>query len=226
MAEVKISNLPATTSVIGSDLVAGVESSATKKIKAEHILMTKSLTAVRWGSNRVSPLSSKVGGSKDPDFAKFADNGSGSQGVFLYHFDDTTEEELYVDVQANPDYKENTGFFIQIWWMPKVNGGAGEKVSWGVEFNVAGPGEVFGNTVIVYANTSTPDETLVADKLYYTEFTIPALTLAIGGASASRVFRDATGAGEIDDYADDAMLISIEVKYEVDALGSSTRTVK
>lgn len=226
MGEIKISNLPAATSVVGSDLIAGVESSTTKKIKAEHILMTKSLSAVRWGSNRVSPLSSKFGGSKDPNFEKFMDNGSGSQGVFLYHFDDTVEEELYVDIQASPDYKENTAFFVQIWWTPHANGGSGELVSWGIEFTVAAPGNVFGNTNIFYSNDSLPNGDLIEDRLYYTEIEIPAFPLAIGGCSAARIFRDATGTGEIDNFGDHAMLISIVIKYEVDALGASTRTVK
>ena len=228
MAEIKGSDLPAATSIIGTDIVIGVESSASKSITAEKILMTQSLTAadVRWKSNRVSPLSSKVGGSRDPDFAKFSDDGSGSQGVFLYHFDDTTEEELYVDVQANPDYKEDTAFYIQIWWIPKSNGGVGEKVSWGVEFNIAEPGGVFGNTTLFYSNIPLPNGDLIANRLYYTEIAIPAFTVSVGASSAARIFRDATGAGEIDDYTDDAMLISVEVKYEIDALGSSTRTVK
>lgn len=226
MAEKKITALPATTSIIGSDLVAGVESSATKKIKAEHILMTKSLTAIRWGSNRLSPNSSKTGGSKDPDFAKFKDDGSGSQGVFLWHFDSSAEEELYFDVAAKPNYKEGTHFYVQVLWIPSANGSAGQKVSWGIELNLANPGEVFGNTSLVYADTTTPDETLIADKLYYTEFTFPITTLLVGGTAAARLFRDATGAGATDTYTSDAILISVEIKYEIDALGASTRTVK
>ena len=55
---------------------------------------------------------------------------------------------------------------------------------------------------------------------------MPAFPVTIGAVSAARLFRDATGAGETDDYSDDAMLISVEVKYEIDALGASTRTVK
>ncbi len=80
--------------------------------------------------------------------------------------------------------------------------------------------------MIFYSNTPLPNGTLVANRLYYTEIAVPAFTVSVGASSAARIFRDATGAGEIDDYADDAMLISIEVKYEKDALGASTRTVK
>ena len=226
MAEIKGSELDPAVSIIGTDIVVGVEDGGSVKIKAEDILMTKSLTAVRWGSNRQSPNASKTGGSKDPDFAKFKDNGSGSQGVFLWHFDAAAEEELYFDASALPDYKEGSTFYVQIFWIPSANGSAAQKVSWGIEMNLANPGEVFGNTVLVYADTSTPDETLVAGKLYYTEFTFPIATLMIGGTSAARLFRDATGAGGTDTYTSDAILISVEIKYEIDALGASTRTVK
>ena len=226
MGEIKISAMDAATNVIGSDTVAGVNDAASKSITAEKILMVQSLTAVRWGSNRLSPTASKAEGSKDPDFAKYKDDGAGSQGVFLWHFDDSAEEELYFDVSALPDYKEGTTSYVQVCWMPKANGGAAEKVSWGIELTVANLGEIFGNTTLIYADTSIPDETLIADKIYCTEFTVAIPTLLMGATAAARLFRDATGAGGTDTYGDDAILISIEIKYEIDALGASTRSVK
>jgi len=226
MDEIKISGMALATTVIGSDPVAGVNEAATKGLTAEKILMVQSLTAVRWGDNRLSPTASRAGGSKDPDFAKYKDNGSGSQGVFLWHFDDTIEEELYFDVAAKPNYKEGTTSYAQVCWIPKINGSAGEKVSWGIELTVANLGEIFGNTELLYADTSIPDETLIADKLYCTEFAVAMPTLLMGATAAARLFRDATGVGGTDTYTGDAILISISIKYEIDALGASTRSMK
>ena len=81
MGEVKISALAATTSVAGTDVIAGVEDGATKKVRTEHILMTKSIAATRWGCYRISPTASRAFGAKPPGYAKFKDDGAGSAGV-------------------------------------------------------------------------------------------------------------------------------------------------
>ena len=149
MAEIKISEMDPAVSIIGSDIVAGLEDGDNVKIEAEDILMTRSIDAIRWQSFRISPTTSKAGGSKDPDFIKLKDNGSGSQGVFLYHFSATAEEELYFDVMAPTDWKEGTTIYAQVDWIPVTNGDAGEKVSWGIEYTEANRGSVFGNTNII-----------------------------------------------------------------------------
>lgn len=227
MGEVKISNLTATTSMAGTDVIAGVEDGTTKKIKAEHILMTKSVDAIKWGCYRISPTASQAFGAKPPGYSKFKDNGAGSAGVYVYWFSPTAEEELFFDIQAPMRWKEGTNIYFQISWMPKTNGGVGEKVCWGLEDTVAERGDIFGNTTILYSDTHNPNETLIADKLYYSEIEVICNSgCKVDRSHVSRLFRDATGVGGIDTYTDDVALLMLGIKFEIDALGASTKCCK
>ena len=169
-------------------------------------------------------LSTKLGGSKDPDFAKMFDDGNSSQGVFSYLFSATIEEELYFMVQLPHGWKYESSLHPHVHWIPTANGSEGQKVSWGLEYVVGAIDSVFGNTTIVYGDTSHSDsETLVADKHYLTE--LPAISmLGVDSVSAMllcRVFRDATGVGGTDDYANDVALVEIDFHYESDRIGSN-----
>jgi len=227
MAQVKISELPAAATIVGSDVVSGVESATTKKIKAETILMVKSLTAVRYKTIQIFPEALKLGGVNDPDFAQYKDNGAGSTGVFLYHFDKAAEEEAFFSFATPPDYKEATDMYLEFKWVPKVNGGVGLKVCWGVEHTIADEGEIFGAATLHYQDTATIDEDLVQDKHYRSEInTHPGAGLKIGHIHVCRLFRDATGAGGTDDYDNDAVLLGLVMRYQVDGLGAATKDAK
>ena len=175
-----------------------------------------------WDDLRVPVLSTKLGGSKDPDFGQLFDNGSDSQGVFSYLFDATTEEELYFMVQLPHGWKYETALHPHVQWIPIVNGTIGQKVSWGLEYIVGGIGDVFTTTTIIYGDTPYNNETLTANKHYLTEFPPISMT-GIDSVSAMmlcRVFRDATGVGGTDDYASDVALLEIDFHYEIDRIGS------
>ena len=181
-----------------------------------------------WDDLRVNAYSTKLGGSKDPDFAKILDNGSGSQGVFAYLFDDSTEEEVYFAVQIPHCYKFGTDLKPHVHWTPVANGGAGEKVSWGLEYSIQEIGATFPNTMIIYGDTSVPDETLVADRHYLTELTTIDGS-AIDSVSAMlicRLFRDAGGTGGTDSYGDDVALLEFDLHFEIDSMGSKDEYTK
>ena len=226
MGEIKISALTPAASVIGTDVIAGVESGTTKKVKAESILMTQSVDAVKWGCYRISPTASQAFGAKPPGYAPFKNDGAGSAGVYVYWFDSSLEEELFFDIQAPMRWKEGTKIYFQISWCPKTNGGAGEKVCWGLEDTVAERGAVFGNTTILYSDTHSPVETLVANKVYYSEIEVTNIDGKVDRCHLTRLFRDATGAGGVDSYTDDVALLQVGIKFEVDGLGASSRTTK
>lgn len=175
-----------------------------------------------WDDLRVPVLSTKLGGTKDPDLAKVFDNGSSSQGVFSYLFSATTEEELYFAVQLPHGWKYESSLHPHVHWFPTANGSAGQKVSWGLEYVLGKIGSVFGNTTIIYGDTPIPDETLVANTHYLTEFPEISMT-GITDVSAMllcRVFRDAAGSGGTDDYVNDVALLEIDFHYESDRIGS------
>ena len=181
-----------------------------------------------WEDLRVPVVSTRLGGTKDPDFAKVLDNGSSSQGVFTYLFDDSTEEELYFMCQIPHNYKHGTDLHAHVHWMPVANGSAGETVSWGLEYSLSELGATFGNTTLIYGDTPYPDETLVADRHYLTELgEIDGSSIdSVSAMLLCRVFRDTAGNGGTDDYGDDAALLEIDFHYEIDTLGSSSEYIK
>lgn len=179
--------------------------------------------ATVWDDLRVPAESTKLGGSKDPDFSVFKTNGSGSQGVFLYWFDKASEEELFFCAQIPHGYKLGTDLVAHVHWVPKDSENS-VKVCWGLEYTIRDINGVFGNTSIIYGDTVVGGAAnIVVDTHYMTNLS-PAISGAgIKGVSAmlvGRVFRDATGAGGTDDYDDDAGLLEIDFHYEVDTIGS------
>lgn len=184
--------------------------------------------ATVWDDLRVPMTATKTGGSKDPGFSVAFTNGAGSQGVFTYFFDDTTEEELFFAVQLPHGWKEGTSILPHIHWFPKIDGAANATVSWGMEYTWANVDGTIGNTGIIYTNTTTAgDATLVASKHYMSAFSaITASGKTISSMLLCRLFRDATGAGLTDDYTGDAGLLEIDFHYEADTIGSRAATTK
>jgi hypothetical protein len=181
-----------------------------------------------WNDLRVPFISTKLGGTKDPDFAVLATNGSGSQGVFTYWFDDTTEEELYFVAQLSHTYKEETDLQPHVHWVPATGGGSGEVVSWGLEYTWVNRGDVVGDTTIIYGSGRTPnDEALVANKQYITGLgTIEGSGKTISSMIVGRVFRDAPGNGLTDDFSADAGGWELDFHHQIDTLGSRTTVSK
>lgn len=181
-----------------------------------------------WDDIRVPVLSTKTGGSKIPGLSKFIDDGSGSQGILTYVFDDSIEEELYFAVQIPHSWKYGTDIHPHIHWSPTVSGSAGQVVSWGLEYSLAEATSIFPNSIILFGNTPMPEETLVAKKHYITEFGIISMSgvTSVSSMILCRMFRDATGSGAIDDYPSDAAVFEIDFHYEIDAMGSRSEYIK
>lgn len=183
-----------------------------------------------WDDLRVATTSTKLEGTKDPDFAKFKDNGAGSQGVFTYWFDAATEEEVYFAVQIPHSYKYGTDLHPHVHWAPSTNGGAGEVVSWGLEYCFAEIGGTYGNSNIIYGNAHMPaDASLVAFKHYLTEIDIISGSTidSISSMIICRLFRNATGAGSsTDSFGNDAALLEFDIHFEIDSPGSKTEYAK
>lgn len=178
-----------------------------------------------WDDLRVPLTATRLGASRTPGWAQFKDNGAGSTGVYTNWFDKNTEEEMFFEVELPNSYKEGTDIEAHVHWTPNANGAG--QVSWGLEYtwqNIAG---TFGNTTIIYGDTPLTGGSLVADLHYLT----PIADISGTGKTNSsmivgRVFRDATGAGGTDDYADDAGLLEVDFHYQMDAPGSRTQFEK
>lgn len=179
-----------------------------------------------WDDIRVPVFSTNKGGTKDPDFVKVLDDGVASQGVFTYAFDKLTEEELYFAVQLPHGWKLESDIEPHVHWMPKTSGPG--SVSWGLEYSIAKIGTVFPGTTIIYGNETHVVESLVENKHYLTDLGFIDMTGVdlVSAMIMCRVFRDATGAGETDDYDDDANLLEIDFHYQIDSVGSGTEYIK
>ena len=184
--------------------------------------------ATVWEDMRVPVTATNRGGSKDPTFSVFKDNGGGSQGVFLDWFSASSEQELYFACQFSHAYKLGSTIYPHVHWVPAASG-TNKHVSWGLEYTWVDTGATYGNTAIIYGDTpSDGTVNLVAGRSYLTNLTA-IVGSGISGVSSmlvGRVFRDATGAGGTDDLAATAGLMEIDFHYEVDTIGSRTVTAK
>ena len=174
-----------------------------------------------WDDMRVPVTSTKRGGSKDPDFSKFLDDGDGSQGVFAEAFDAATEEELYFSAQLPHTYQEGSDIEVHIHWAPSDSGSG--NVVWGLEYAWKSIDGTYGNTTIIEATLSSGG---IAKKHLLGE-----LSAAISGTGQKissmlvcRVFRKA--ADDADTYSSDAFLLEIDFHLKVNTLGSRQEAVK
>lgn len=214
----------------GSETRIGGSSNYTKVDSSGHVTLQG--TATVWDDLLVPAISTKLGGSKDPGFAVFQTNGGGSQGVFLYWFDATAEEELYFIVQMPHCWKEGSTIYPHVHWVPATTSDgdpASQKVRWGLEYTWSNMGSTFGNTTIIYGEDHSPsDANVVASKHYLTDINgtsgITGTGQTISSILVCRIFRDATHAN--DTYEHDAGLLHIDFHYEIDSLGSNTVTSK
>ena len=188
--------------------------------------------ATTYDDLRVPVSATTNGGTKDPDFAVFKTDGSGSQGVFLQWFSATIEEELYFDVQMPHNWKEGSDIEPHIHWTPKTTGATGEFVKWGLEYTWSNVNEVFGDTTIIYSDvtsettaTVSGDTVMTEGKHHITDIgTISATGKTLSSMLVCRIFRDATDTD--DDYTYDAGLLEIDFHYEIDSLGSEEEFTK
>jgi len=167
---------------------------------------------------RVPVTSTKRGGTKDPAFSIVKNNGSASQGVFAYWFDNSTEEELYLIVQMPHSWKEGSQVYPHIHWTIDSDLGS-DNVEWGLEYSWASIGNAYGNSSIITAYNPFP-AILPVTSYEHAYTSLPAID-ASGQTSSSillcRVFRNATSSN--DTYSGDAALLEIDFHYEIDRMG-------
>jgi hypothetical protein len=177
--------------------------------------------AIFWDDIRVPITSTKLGGSKDPTFSKFRDDGSSSQGVFTYFFSNIQEQELYFSFQIPHSYRLKTDLDAHIHWSPIVTNTG--TVQWGLEYTIIDINGNFSLTNIIRGNT-----VISVDSQYKHIYTdIGNITgSGITGVSAmllGRVFRDIAAP---DDFEASVGLLEIDFHYQSDTRGSIKESSK
>lgn len=162
----------------------------------------------RWDDFRVPLETVRAGGVRPPGFEKVIDDGAGSTGVYAFHFDPTSEEEVFFSKQIPHDWAPETDWKPHIHWMPK-DAGAGNVV-WLLEYSFAEKNAVFPATTIARATVAAPG---VALKHTYAAFPTIDMT-GVTGMSGEFLCRLSREAGNVaDTYASDAIGIEFDSHY-------------
>jgi hypothetical protein len=164
-------------------------------------------------------------------------------GIRQFKFD--IGKVIYINnVEAPHDYKYGTGVEIHLHWMIKKNLIAGDKVKWQFEFAM-GNTRNGTNSMTILCDPANP--TVFGTKTIDVEYTAPAggipagtvlySTLGVMSAEAmaavrigcsliGTLSRVAKSTGGTNPAADTVYAMNMGIHYEIDTLGSRTRTVK
>jgi len=176
---------------------------------------TLRLASVAYKDELVPPNAIRRGSSA-PDWESFAPSGN----LEAMGFDDSTEQEVFFDVQLNHDYKEGEDIYPHVHWSP---GGTGTgTVRWGLEYSWANVDAAFAASTTVYveddgSGTAWDQQVAAWSALSGTGKTISSILKC-------RLFRDASHAN--DDYTGDAYFNGFDFHIPVDTLGSREEWVK
>ncbi len=181
-------------------------------------------TARAWDDLRIEPVARSTGANA-PTFEVYLTNGAGSRGVWLYSFDNAaggSEKEIFFSVQM-PHQWAATAINMHVHWIAATSA-ATSKVRWALEYTWAEPTTVFGNTTIVYADTTIDAKTATtAFNHEITSFASLTPSSAQNGLSSTlicRMYRDSANAA--DTYGDKVGMLYVDAHYELDKLGSNT----
>lgn len=176
----------------------------------------------------VSPDATTKQGSNPPTLAKFKDNGSGSQGVFLWMFDFSIEQEVYFTVQLPHSYKVGSNIYPHVHWTTPTGTPTGTDVVWGLEYSVIAIGGTFSaNTTIITANTVIPSIGTPVGTYQHliTEFAaINGTGFGVSTILVCRLFRKTADAS--DTFINPVGLLGFDIHFEKDTDGSRSEWTK
>ncbi|MFK5878098.1 MAG: hypothetical protein QM478_01235 [Flavobacteriaceae bacterium] len=177
-------------------------------------------TATRWDDLKVNVARISGSGIRAPGKNDLVDAGAGP-GLFLYWFDDNTEEELFFTVQMPHGWKEGSDIMPHVHWV--ANNGSGD-VEWALEYTWSNVSDDFPTTTTTLTEF-TPISAYADYKHMLTDLgTMSGTGKTLSSIILCRVFRKA---GSSDDTFDkDAGLLQIDFHYQIDADGSREVFVK
>jgi len=185
--------------------------------------------ATVWNDLMVFPDATTKGGSNPPEWGTaFKKNAGGtSQGVYLWMFSPSIEEELYFTVQIPHDYKVGSDLYPHVHWTTATGTPSGSNVVWGLEYTLVAVGGSFPNTVIITSNSLIPEcGTPAAAGLHLiTPFSpVSGAGLDISSVMVCRLFRAVGNAS--DTFSSSVGLLGFDIHYEQDTQGSREQWTK
>jgi hypothetical protein len=211
-----------------SDIVLLVYSSALSKWRTVYTGVILNASNTYWQDLRIAPTA-RTTGTNAPTFEKWYDDSGGtSRGVYLYSFDDAaggSEKEIFFTAELPPNWA-GTAVTIHLHWVPSTDDTTATP-RWGLEYAWRETGKVFADTTIIYAvGNSESAADLTANHVYQTMFAALTPDADNDGSDSillCRVFRDSANAADTYDVGGNKCgLVSIDVHYEINSLGSAS----
>jgi hypothetical protein len=163
--------------------------------------------ATVWDDIRVSLISR--GTSSSPTFSQIQGN------LYAYKFNGTADNSLYFEIQMTHSWKEGTTIYPHVHWAS--NGTSTGAVIWGLDYEWKNINETFSGTT---ANISTSIAAVGIQKnQQITNIGASGITESdkkISSIILCRLYR----AGNTDANNDDCFLLSFDIHYEVNTIGS------
>ena len=185
--------------------------------------------ATVWDDFLVNPDATSRGGSKAPTWGgsafKKSEDGT-SQGVFLWMFSTTEENELYFTVQLPHKYKVGTALYPHVHWTTAVGTPTATNVVWGLEYSVVAIGGNYPVTQTLTSSSIINAITLTGthQHLISSLGSIPGTGIGISTIIICRLYR---AAGHTNDtFANEVGLLSMDFHYEIDTEGSRSEYTK
>jgi hypothetical protein len=185
-----------------------------------------------WDDIMVYPDATNRGGSNPPVWGgvsatAFKKNGAGtSQGVFLWMFSSSSEQEVYFTVQIPHGYKEGSTLYPHIHWTTATGTPSGSNVVWGLEYSIITIGSNFPNTSTLTSNSVISTITIsgTGQHLITPLGSISGTNIGISSVLVCRLYR-ATGDAS-DTFANEVGLLGFDLHYEKDTQGSRQEYIK
>jgi hypothetical protein len=187
--------------------------------------------ATTWDDLMVYPDATTKGNSNSPVWTRFGNNGN-SQGVFLWMFDASTEQELYFCVQIPHSYKLGSTLQPHVHWTTLTGTPSGTNVVWGLEYTIMKIGGLFSTTTTILTANSVITE--IGTPSGVGQHLITSFGGIVSGSSPNnigistilmcRLFRKAADSN--DTFANPVGLLGFDVHYEKDTQGSRTEYLK
>lgn len=180
-----------------------------------------------WDDIMVYPDATTKGGSYQPVWTKFASNGS-SQGVFLWMFSSSIEQELYFTVQIPHGYKLGSALYPHVHWTTATGTPSRTNVVWGLEYTIMKIGGNFNTTTTLLTASSVITEiaTLTGTGQHLISAfgaintSTPPNDIGISTVVVCRLYRKSEDVN--DTFANSVALLGFDFHYEKDTQGSRT----
>jgi len=168
----------------------------------------------RYDDVRIAATALKTHGSSGlPTWVKFADDGSGSTGVYSWSF--SKGDQLFFTVQFPHKMEEGSTIYAHCHWSPSTTGAG--NVEWGLEYSWANVWDTFPTTSRVSDVSAASG--VKNDHLIGTIGDITPNTTQ-GGLSSMLVGRLYRGNTVNDTYASDVFLHELDFHIKIDSHGS------